>query len=254
MGNVLLDAVEAAGRSLRLFGRSAGELPHAPRKLGEIVRQVYFCGLGSLPVVSITAIFTGMVVAGQTGTELARRALPTDVLGALVGASICRELGPVLTAVVVAGLVGGGFASILGTMSVNEEVDALRVMSIPPERYLVMPRLIAMGIAMPVLVGYADILGILGGAVVAKYQVGVTYHVYFDMLKYVSEVKDILFGTFKGLVFGLILTTISCDQGLAARGGAEGVGRATMRAVVYSFLMILVANYLLFSLVYRPTM
>lgn len=253
-GDVLLDGVEAAGRSLRLFARVLAELRHAPGKFGEIVRQIYFCGVASLPVVSVTAIFTGMVVAGQSGTELAHRGLPTNILGALVGGTISREMGPVLTAVVVAGLVGGGFASILGTMSVNEEIDALRVMSIPPERYLVMPRLVAMAIAMPLLVVYADLLGILGGAIVAKYQIGVTFHTYFDMMKYAGEVKDILFGVFKGLVFGVLLTIISCDQGLAARGGAEGVGRATMRAVVYSFLMILVANYLLFSLIYRPMM
>lgn len=254
MGDAILDGVEAAGRSLRLSARACAELPHAPRKFREIVRQVYLCGVASLPVVSITAIFTGMVIAGQTGTELSHHGLPTNVLGALVGGSICRELGPVLAAVVVAGLVGGGMASILGTMSVNEEIDALRVMSIPPERYLVMPRLAAMAIAMPLLVVYADMLGILGGAVVAKYQVGVTFHAFFDMLKYAGEIKDVLFGVFKGFVFGVLMTVISCDQGLAARGGAEGVGRATMRAVVYSFLMILVANYLLFSLIYRPTM
>jgi phospholipid/cholesterol/gamma-HCH transport system permease protein len=161
-------------------------------------------------------------------------------------------MGPVFAAVVVAGLVGGSMASVIGTMTVSEEVDALEVMGIDPVRYLVMPRLVAMCVAVPLLTVYADAVGILGGAVVAKYQVGSSFHIFFRNAADLLEVKDVLFGIFKSLVFGIIVTVVACDQGLSTTGGAEGVGKATMRSVVYSFLLVLVANYLLLSLIYVP--
>jgi len=198
-------------------------------------------------------MFTGMVIGGQTGFELKKLAsgLETTV-GSIVGAAMCREMGPVLTAVVLAGFVGGGMASVIGTMKVNEEIDALEVMSINPVRYLVMPRLVAMMLAVPTLTVFADVVGIGGGAMVAKYQLGVSFYTFFDGAFTTLSVEDVLFGMLKGWVFGIIITMIACQQGITTTGGAEGVGRSTMRAVVYSFLMILIANYLLFSLIYRP--
>ena len=163
-------------------------------------------------------------------------------------------MGPVFNAVVVTGLVGGGMASVIGTMKVSEEVDALEVMSIDPVRYLVMPRLLAMLIVVPLLTVYADWVGILGGAVVAKYQVGSSFHTFFTHASDTLQAKDVIFGLLKSAVFAVIITIVGCDQGLSATGGAEGVGRSTMRSVVYSFLLILIFNYLLFSLVYKPMM
>ena len=251
-GDFLIDWVDTAGRGLVLLMRTLRELPRAPAKADEIIRQIFLCGVISLPVVTITAFFAGAVMSAQAGTEFVRRLGSADLLGNVVGASICREMGPVFTAVVVTGLVGGGMASVIGTMTVSEEVDALEVMNIDPVRYLVMPRVVAMLVALPVLTGYADVVGIFGGAVVAKYQVGGTFHVFFINAAMTLEVKDIFFGVLKSAVFAVIITIVACDQGLNATGGAEGVGRSTMRSVVYSFLLILVANYLLFSLVYRP--
>lgn len=253
-GDFLVDWVETAGRGLILLARTAGELPRAPAKADEIIRQIFLCGVISLPVVTITAFFSGAIMAGQAGAEFVRSLGSADLLGNVVGASVCREMGPVFSAVVVTGLVGGGMASVIGTMTVSEEIDALEVMNIDPVRYLVMPRVVAMLIALPVLTGYADVIGIFGGAVVAKYQVGSTFHVFFANAAETLEVKDILFGMLKSAVFAVIITIVACDQGLNTRGGAEGVGRSTMRSVVYSFLLILVANYLLFSLVYKPLM
>ena len=172
-------------------------------------------------------------------------------MGPIVGGSIVRELGPVLTAICVAGFVGGGMASLIATMRVNEEIDALDVMAVNPVRYLVMPRLAAMMVVLPLLTVYTNVIGILGGAVVSFYQVGVSYNQYYDMLKWVLDVGDLSFSLIKAFVFGVIITVVSCEQGYHATGGAEGVGRATMRSVVYSFLLILIANFLLFSLVYR---
>ncbi len=251
-GDFLIDWVDTAGRGLILFARTLGEMPRAFGRLGEVLRQLFICGVISLPVVTVTAFFSGAVISAQVGSEMVRRLGTASFLGSVVGAAVVRELGPVFAAVVVAGLVGGSMASVLGTMKVAEEIDALEVMGIDPVRYLVMPRLVAMILAVPLLTIYADAVGILGGGLVAKYQIGSSFHIFFQNAARLLEVKDVLFGVFKGLVFGIIVTIVACDQGLSATGGAEGVGRATMRSVVYSFLLILVANYLLLTLVYVP--
>ncbi|HOX07191.1 MAG TPA: ABC transporter permease [Planctomycetota bacterium] len=253
-GDFFIDWADTAGRGLVLLVQSIAAMRHAWSKREEVVRQIFLCGVISLPVVTITAFFAGAVLSAQAGNELVLKLGNSDILGALVGASICREMGPVFNAVVVTGLVGGGMASVLGTMKVSEEIDALEVMSIDPVRYLVMPRLAAMLVAVPLLTIFADWVGILGGAVVAKYQVGSTFHTFFTSAADALELKDVAFGILKSVAFGTIITIVSCDQGLSTSGGAEGVGRATMRSVVYNFLLILIFNYLLFSLVYRPLM
>ncbi len=253
-GDFFIDWADTAGRSILLLLRAIGEMVHVFSKREEIARQMFLTGVISLPVVTITAFFAGAVLSAQAGNELVLNLGNADILGSLVGASICREMGPVFNAVVVTGLVGGGMASVIGTMKVSEEVDALEVMSIDPVRYLVMPRLLAMLIVVPLLTVYADWVGILGGAVVAKYQVGSSFHTFFTHASDTLQAKDVIFGLLKSAVFAVIITIVGCDQGLSATGGAEGVGRSTMRSVVYSFLLILIFNYLLFSLVYKPMM
>ncbi|MBN1808157.1 MAG: ABC transporter permease [Planctomycetes bacterium] len=247
------EIVRSAGRAGILFWAAVVRIGWVlrPRTLKKVVRQEFICGVASIPVVTITALFSGMVIAGQTGYELKRFGL-VQTLGSIVGVAMCREMGPVLTAIVVAGFVGGGMASVLGTMKVNEEIDALDVMGIDPVRYLIVPRLAAMFIAAPALTVYADIVGIMGGAMVSKYQLDLPYDVFKSWMLETLRVQDITFGILKGFVFGTIITMVACEQGFSTRGGAEGVGRATMRSVVYSFLMILVANYVLFSLIYKP--
>lgn len=245
--------IASAGRAGILFWLAALRAWHVvrPRTLKKVIAQEFVCGVASIPVVTITALFTGMVTAGQTGFELKRFGL-LETIGPIVGVAMCREMGPVLTAIVVAGFVGGGMASVLGTMRVNEEIDALEVMGIDPVRYLIVPRLVAMFIAAPALTVYADVIGITGGALVSQYQLGLDAETFKGWMYSALRVNDILFGVLKGFVFGTIITMVACEQGFSATGGAEGVGRATMRSVVYSFLLILVANYLLFNLVYRP--
>ena len=250
-GSFVYGIVETAGRGTLLFGRTVREFAHIPRNHKKIIDQMFVCGVSAIPVVTITALFAGMVISLQTGTELKKFGLAELTLGPIVGASMTREMGPVMTAICLAGFVGGGMSSLIATMRVNEEIDALSVMSINPVTFLVMPRLAAMIVVVPLLTVYADFVGIMGGAVVAQYQVGVTYYIFFDYLKWGLALRDIAFGLVKALAFGIIITMISCEQGYSASGGAEGVGRATMRSVVYSFLGILIANYLLLSLVYR---
>jgi phospholipid/cholesterol/gamma-HCH transport system permease protein len=254
IGSFILDLVVTAGRGTILFFRALRQ--STPRKVfrnrDKVVRQIFICGVTAIPVVTLTSAFVGMILAAQTGNEIRKFGLADIAMGPIVGGSVLREMGPMLTAICVAGYVGGGMASVIATMRVNEEIDALEVMSINPVRFLVMPRLIAMMIALPLLTVYADVIGILGGAVVCYYQVGVSYQDFFDMAEWLLALRDVAFGIFKAWVFGIIITMVACEQGYYASGGAEGVGRATMRSVVYSFLLILVANFLLFSLVFLP--
>lgn len=249
-GEFILGLVTTAGRGVLLLGRSLRQFRYLHRNLDKFLNQIFIAGVVALPVVTITALFTGFVLAAQTGHALRDYGIANLALGPIVGASITREMGPVLTAICVAGFVGGGMASLVGTMRVNEEIDALEVMSINPVRFLVMPRLAAMMIVLPLLTIYADFVGIMGGAFVSFTQVDVPYKDYFDWLELGLKLRDIVFGLIKAWTFGVIITIVACQEGYHTSGGAEGVGRATMRAVVYSFLLILISNYLLFSLVY----
>lgn len=253
-GEFLCGLTETAGRGTLLLGQTIRQTTpkNVYRNLDKIIHQIFICGVAAIPVVTLTSAFTGMILAAQSGNVIKKFGLARFAMGPIVGGSVLREMGPMLTAICVAGFVGGGMSSLIATMRVNEEIDALEVMSINPVRYLVMPRLVAMMIAMPVLTIYADVIGILGGAVVSYYQVGVSYQDFFDMGEWLLALRDIAFGLIKAWVFGILITIISCEQGYYAHGGAEGVGRATMRSVVYSFLMILVVNFLLFSLLFIP--
>ncbi len=253
-GSFIFGLVRTAGRGTILFGQTLKQASprNVFRNFDKITQQMLICGVMAIPVVTLTAAATGMVLAAQTGHEIKKFGLANLAMGPLVGGSVLREMGPMLTAICVAGFVGGGMASVIATMRVNEEIDALEVMSINPLQYLVMPRLIAMMIALPLLTVYADVVGILGGAVVSYYQVGVSYQDFFDMGEWLLALRDVAFGLVKAWFFGIIITVVSCEQGYHASGGAEGVGRATMRGVVYSFLLILIMNFLLFSMVYLP--
>ena len=165
-----------------------------------------------------------------------------------------RELGPILTSIVVAGFVGGGMSSTIATMRVNEEIDALEVMSINPVRFLVMPRLIAMLIVVPCLTGLSNIVGLWGGMIISTTGLGVAPEADWSSAWSFLQVNDVAVGALKSLVFGLLITIIFCTKGYFATGGAEGVGKATMSSVVNSFLAILVSNYIMFSLVWRTLM
>jgi phospholipid/cholesterol/gamma-HCH transport system permease protein len=251
-GQFTLGLVETAGRASLLLWAAIQQLARAFGNLRKVIDQMLLAGVYSMPVVSITAVFSGMVISAQTGWAFKQQLGEPMFLGSVVGAAMMREMGPVLTAVVVAGFVGGGMASVLGTMRVNEEIDALEVMAVNPVRYLVMPRLVAMTLMTPVLTAYADALGILGGAAVANAQLDVPMNVFLYDCWTFMQIKDLAFGMFKGMVFGILICATACDQGYHARGGAEGVGRAVMATVVYSFLLILVFNFLMFSLIWRP--
>ena len=210
---------------------------------------MFITGIKSLGVITVVAMFTGMILALQTGLELRRFGQEVNI-GTAVTVVMLREMGPFMTGLIIAASVGSAIAAQLGTMVVSEEVAALEIMSINPVRFLVMPRLVALAVMMPILTIYTNIIGIVGGAVVGYTQLGVSMTAYFDNATRYAENKDLYVGLFKALLFGLIITTVACHQGFAASEGAVGVGRATRKTVIISFLTILVVGYMVTRLFY----
>jgi phospholipid/cholesterol/gamma-HCH transport system permease protein len=243
------NSCSGAGYTLDLFLRAVSQVGVLGRKRQETLGQLALCTLGSLPVVFITALFTGMIVSLQTGQVL-RDFGQENTLGYIVTVGMCREMGPVFTCLTLAGLVGSTYAAEIGTMKVSEEVDALEVMSIDPVYFLVMPRLIALAAATVALTIFADVIGILGGALVARASFDVDLESFFQNGRSALKLKDMYGGLFKSLVFGTTIAAVACAQGLRAEGGPAGVGRATLRSVVISFMLILVFDYVLTWLIW----
>lgn len=239
-------SVDAGHASLLLF-RTVAELRDVVRRGRSVAEQMYRVGILSLPVVLLVALFSGMVLALQSGIELTRYGVQRQI-GAIVAGAMFREMGPIMTAITLAGLVGSAIAAELGTMKVSDEIDALEVMSISPVRFLVLPRFVAMATFTPVLTVLADLVGILGGAVVGRYQIGISYSTYFDSARSALLLVDVYGGLFKSFVFGILVVVVACSTGLRASHGAEGVGKATRTSVVVSFILIIVFNYFLTSL------
>ena len=215
-----------------------------------VLHQLFLTGIKSLGVITVVAVFTGMILALQTGLELRRVGQEVNI-GTAVTVVMLREMGPFMTGLIIAASVGSAIAAQLGTMVVSEEVAALEIMSINPVRFLVMPRLVALAIMMPILTIYTNIIGIVGGAIVGYTQLGVSLTAYFDNATQYAENKELYVGLLKALLFGLIITAVSCHQGFATTEGAVGVGRATRKTVIISFLTILVVGYMVTRLFYK---
>lgn len=213
----------------------------------ETARHIVAIGINSLPIILLTAVFTGMVLALQTAYGLQRFGAKNYV-GNLVGLALSRELGPVLTAVMVCGRVGAGIAAELASMVVTEQVDAIRALGGDPVRRLVTPRIVAGVISMPLLAGLALLIGVWGGLVVAVGELGITTHQYYRSYLYAVQIRDVVDGLIKSCAFGFIVVSIACYKGLACRGGTEGVGRTTTSAVVTGSLAVFVSNYFITKL------
>jgi phospholipid/cholesterol/gamma-HCH transport system permease protein len=237
--------------------RSVGYLPHAWKRRRFVLDQLYTCAIRPLPVVLVVALFTGMILALQTGIELERFGAK-DRIASIIGLSLCREMGPFMTALILTASVGSGMAAELGTMKVSEEIDALEVMSIRPESFLVMPRLIAMALLAPLLTLVTDVVGIVGGCLVSATRLRiepVSYlkHVVDSLstdLTFFGLPKDVYTGLAKAFVFGVIIATVGCAAGMRTSGGALGVGRATRTSVIQSFLLIIIVGYYMTSFFY----
>jgi phospholipid/cholesterol/gamma-HCH transport system permease protein len=215
----------------------------------DVLHQQFLTGIKSLGVITVVGLFTGMILALQTGLEL-RRFGQEVYIGSAVTIVMLREMGPFMTGLIIAASVGSAMAAQIGTMTVSEEISALEIMSIRPVRYLVTPRLVAMITMMPLVTVYTNIIGIAGGAIVGQTQLGVSMQAYMDNATQFAENKDLYVGLLKSIVFGIIIATVACHQGFSASQGAVGVGRATRRTVVVSFLVILTVGYMITRLFY----
>jgi phospholipid/cholesterol/gamma-HCH transport system permease protein len=256
IGREIMARAQMAGRCLIMLGQALGHIRSVHRSVPQLLRQLAEAGFGSIMVLSLIAGLTGMIMAVQTGSELKRFGI-LENLGAIIGATFCREMGPIWAAVIVLARVGASMAAELGTMAVNEEVDALKAMSINPVRYLVMPRILALMILMPILTAIADAVGMAGGAFISKVQFGVPIHTFMDSAKGLLTGLDFFSGLFKGFAFAMIIGTIACDQGLSTTDGAEGVGRSTTKSVVLSIVFVLLMDLILTSfiqMVMKPLM
>ena len=251
IGRYVLEACRSTGEAGIIFFQALASLPHLmrPRPRREAIIQMYVSGIRSLGVITVVAIFTGMILALQTGIELRRFNQEVNI-GAAVMISMLREMGPFMTGLILAACVGSSMAAQLGTMTVSEEIAALEIMSIDPVRFLVMPRLAAMAVMTPVLAFYTCIMGVIGGGFVGITQLGVAWGQYMENATRYADVKDLYVGLFKAFLFGIIITIVSCHTGLAASHGAVGVGLATRKAVIVSFLLILVVGYFVTRLFY----
>lgn len=256
----MLDFLGSIGRVFFLFLGATGRIalfatdavahcfrpPFYPRLIG---RQMVDIGYYSLPVVGLTAIFTGMVLALQTHTGFSRFSAE-GAIATVVVLSMTRELGPVIASLMVAGRIGAAIAAEIGTMRVTDQIDALSTLSTNPFKYLVVPRLVAGTIAVPALVLVADIIGVFGGFLVATSKFGFNPAGYIGQTNDYLQSEDVISGLIKAAVFGFLVALMGCYHGYHSRGGAQGVGAATMSAVVSASIMILLSDYLLSSVLF----
>lgn len=215
----------------------------------ESIKQCFDLGVMSFPIVALTLLFTGMVLSVQIAGELTRYGAEFTV-GAIVAIGMGRELGPVLCGVVLAGRVGAAITAEIGTMRVTEQIDALRCLAVSPVGYLVLPRLFACMVMLPLLTVFGVAIGVFGGMVVASLTHGVSSYTFLHSLDVYCVPSDLYMGVIKSVIFGMIVALVGCDRGMTCEPGAEGVGKSTTQSVVYSIIMIFAANYLLSSVLF----
>ncbi len=255
LGEFVRTRVLGAGYVFSLLLHTLTLLPRLPRRLRFFLNACHSAGVRALPVTMVVAMFAGMILALQTGIEL-RNYGQTGAIGTITALSMCREMGPFITAVVLAATVGSAMAAEVGTMNVSDEVTALEVMSIDPADFLVLPRVAALTVMCPAVTVFSNLLGIAGGSVVADFQLGISTTFYWNSVETaLSDTanflpKDIYVGLLKATVFGCLISTISCAAGLRAQGGALGVGAAVQSAVRNSVVMIIVAGFIITSFFY----
>jgi phospholipid/cholesterol/gamma-HCH transport system permease protein len=242
IGRSVLTVVEEVGRAGRVGVSGALNIVLPPLRLGLTIRQMEFIGVQSVPIIALTAFFTGAVFTLQSFRAFALFGAEGYV-GGTVGISLAKELGPTLTGLLVAGRAGSAMAAEIGSMRVSEQIDALDAMAVDPLNYLVKPRLIAAAVVTPLLTAIYDIVGVIGSYTVATLVLGMDWPTFAVRLQEWVDWEDIAGGLFKGGVFGIIIAVIACYKGLYTEGGAKGVGLATTSSVVVSSVLILVSNY-----------
>ncbi len=249
LGKAVLSFLAEVGAISLLLGQAVSGAFRRPLLVRNIMRQMDAVGVGSIPVVLITATFTGMVLALQSYTGF-KRFNAEGLVGTVVALSMTRELGPVLTGLIVAGRAGAAMAAELGTMKVTEQVDALATLGVNPVKYLITPRLLSGLVMLPLLTALSDLVGIYGGYLLSVRMLDANPEVYMRRTTQYLEPADLLGSLLKAAVFGVIIAIVSCHKGFNAEGGAEGVGRATTGAVVLAEMLILISDYFLTALLF----
>ncbi len=256
IGRGVIDALSGAGRGLLLLRSILLQTPHAWRMRREILEQMQVVAVGSMPMVIVTSVFVGAVTAVQAVYQM-QAYVPMKFLGTVISKSVFIELGPVLMALVVGSRLCANYAAELGTMKVTEQLDAMTIMAIDPNRYLAMPRFWAAVLMIPVVTIFCDAIAIIGGYVASVATLDVSSGVFIEGLQMFYKHSDLLGGLVKSFFFGGIIAMSGIYYGFNTKGGAEGVGRSTMTAVVGSCLSILVADYLLaivlFQIIFEKT-
>ena len=245
----MLDSIAEVGRIAMLVGDTFRKLGRGLRSFGLIVDQMDHIGVQSLMLVFIVSLFTGAVAAVQAGYQFAN-VVPLKFIGSVILRSVIIELGPVLTALIVGGRVGASIAAELGTMRVTEQIDALEVLATDPVHFLVVPRVWATVLMLPLLIVVADVIGIAGGYLVSVVYFGANPVTYMENTFIFMDLADVNSGLIKAAVFGLIISVVGCQKGFFTRGGAEGVGRATTRAVVLASIAILISDFFLTKILF----
>lgn len=248
-GRAVIQFVNYLGNLTHFIGQTLWHLIRPPYYFRQTFEQFLEIGYFSLPVVGLTAIFTGMVLALQTHTGFTRMSAE-GAIPSVVVLSITRELGPVLAGLMVAGRVGASIAAEIGTMKVTEQLDALRTLSTNPFKYLVVPRVLAGTLMLPLLVVCADAIGVFGGFIVSTQKLGFNPAVYLDKTFDFLQTKDVISGLIKSAFFGFVISLYGCYYGYNSGGGAQGVGQSTTRAVVTASITILLLNYVLTAMLF----
>lgn len=245
LGKNVLIAANHVGEAIKLFVQSVQYALTPPLDLDNIMKQIVEIGIRSLSVISLSALFTGMVFAFQIGYVSTLWLGSPSFLGLGTTLAILKEMGPVISGLILSGRVGAQITAELGTMRVTEQIDALYTLGTNPVKYLYVPRMVACMISVPLLAIYADVIGTFGGFLIALQKFNIPPPVYWDEIVNMIKMDAVWHGLIKDVFFGLIIVIVSCYKGLTCRGGAEGVGKATTSAVVVSMLLILASDFLL---------
>ena len=245
LGHATLDLLQIVGECVGLFLATLWHCRSAPRHPSKILTQLTVIGTETLPIAGLVSLFVGMVMVVQAADQLAN--YTQEVLGSLVGLAMTKELGPVIMGFIVAGKSGSAIAAEIGSMKVYDEISALRTMDIDPVPFLSMPRFLAMTLVVPTLVLYSDVIGIAGGTLVIAFDptISISVSQFLDNLREWLNFTDILVGLVKGVVFGMLVSIIACAFGFRTTGGSEGVARSTTSAVVWSFVSIIIADFII---------
>jgi len=245
LGRGTLDILQIIGECVALFVATVWNCRSMTRHASKVIAQLTMIGTETLGIAALVSLFVGMVMVVQAADQLAN--YTQEVLGSLVGLAMTKELGPVIMGFIVAGKAGSAVAAEIGSMKVYDEIAALRTMDIDPIPFLSMPRFVAMTLALPMLVLYSDVIGIAGGALVIGFDPSIQISVsqFLDNLTEWLNFTDILVGLVKGMVFGMLVSTIACTFGFRTAGGSEGVARSTTSAVVWSFVAIIIADFVI---------